>query len=99
MPLLQKNLEVENSVEFGMFIEDDQDDSFQSHRSPFSTLRGELKLGQAQSHISHEDILANWDSDAFPEEGKETSKENGEKKPDVTSLQDHELEVKGRTES
>ena len=105
MPLTEKNLEIEAPLEFGMLmLEDDQDDTFFSHNSPYSTVRAnDLKRGtgrQSQNQRSSvAELLSLWIKDNLPQdtdaEPNEAPVENDVIEVD-TSLQDYELPVKGK---
>ena len=97
MPLKEKYLETESSVDFGVFSEDDQDDAFQiqNYRLPFSNLRSELKRVNPSHAQLHRDVLGSWNADAIPDDVDEVPTEQSGTEAD-RSLRDHELQVKGK---
>ena len=105
MPLTEKNLEYDGSMDFGMLMcENDQDEALLSHISPYTTLRAaDLKRGTGPTHKTLQDVLANWKKDLTRSSFDKTSTPDDERLREEalseTCLQEHELLVQGKITS
>ena len=103
MPLTEKTLEYDGSVDFGMLMyeNDHQDDAFLSHISPYNTLlAADLKRRTGQTHKPLQDVIANWKKDQPTTAGDITKTLDDDRLREEalkdTGLQEHELLVQGR---
>ena len=101
MPLTEKTLEYDGSVDFGllMYENDHQDDAFLSHISPYNTLRAaDLKRRIGQTHKPLQEVIANWKKDQPTTDDTKALDDYRlrDKALKDTGLQEHELLVQGR---
>ena len=103
MPLTEKNLEYDGSVDFGMLMcEIDQDELLHSPIPPYSTLRAaDLKRGTSPANKTLQEVLANWNKDLLEGSNDETNILVGDKDEALTDtgLQKYELLVQGKLTS